>query len=228
MKPVAIETKNLRKIYNSYGVITKALDGVDIKIEKGEFVVIIGPSGSGKSTLLNIIGALDLPSEGSVFIDGIEMTKLNTKQLAALRNQKVGFIFQSFNLVQRLTAIENVELPMIIFGQGKDRRKKAYELLKMVGLEERWNNKPYQMSGGEQQRVAIARSLANRPAIIFGDEPTGNLDTKTTSDITNLLKDLNKNTKTTLVIITHDLDIAKQADRIITIRDGKVEDQRLN
>tara|TARA_B100000949_G_scaffold185081_1_gene166999 strand:- start:2703 stop:3389 length:687 start_codon:yes stop_codon:yes gene_type:complete len=228
LKPVAIETKNLRKIYNSYGVITKALDGVDIKIEKGEFVVIIGPSGSGKSTLLNIIGALDLPSEGSVFIDGIEMTKLNTKQLAALRNQKVGFIFQSFNLVQRLTAIENVELPMIIFGQGKDRRKKAYELLKMVGLEERWNNKPYQMSGGEQQRVAIARSLANRPAIIFGDEPTGNLDTKTTSDITNLLKDLNKNTKTTLVIITHDLDIAKQADRIITIRDGKVEDQRLN
>ena len=228
MKPVAIETKNLRKIYNSYGVITKALDGVDIKIEKGEFVVIIGPSGSGKSTLLNIIGALDLPSEGSVFIDGIEMTKLNTKQLAALRNQKVGFIFQSFNLVQRLTAIENVELPMIIFGQGKDRRKKAYELLKMVGLEERWNNKPYQMSGGEQQRVAIARSLANRPAIIFGDEPTGNLDTKTTSDITNLLKDLNKNTKTTLVIITHDLDIAKQADRIIAIRDGKVEDQRLN
>ena len=227
MKP-AVETKKLRKIYNSYGVITKALDGVDIKIEKGEFVVIIGPSGSGKSTLLNIIGALDLPSEGSVFIDGIEMTKLNTKQLAALRNQKVGFIFQSFNLVQRLTAIENVELPMIIFGQGKDRRKKAYELLKMVGLEERWNNKPYQMSGGEQQRVAIARSLANRPAIIFGDEPTGNLDTKTTSDITNLLKDLNKNTKTTLVIITHDLDIAKQADRIITIRDGKVEDQRLN
>ena len=124
MKP-AVETKNLRKIYNAHGVITKALDGVDIKIEKGEFVVIIGPSGSGKSTLLNIIGALDLPSEGSVFIDGIEMTKLNTKQLAALRNQKVGFIFQSFNLVQRLTAIENVELPMIILGRESDKRKRA-------------------------------------------------------------------------------------------------------
>lgn len=221
---LAVETKNLRKIYNAHGVITKALDGVDVTVERGEFVVIIGPSGSGKSTLLNILGALDLPSSGSVSIDGVEITKLNTNQLAALRNQKVGFIFQSFNLVQRLTAIENVELPIVILGKGSNKRKRAYELLKMVKLEHKWNSKPYEMSGGEQQRVAIARALANKPAIIFGDEPTGNLDTKTTRDITDLLKELNKKTKTTLIIITHDRDIAKQADRIITIRDGKVED----
>ncbi|MAM42322.1 MAG: macrolide ABC transporter ATP-binding protein [Thaumarchaeota archaeon] len=218
-------TELLSKIYRGDGLDTIALDAVDIKIDKGEFIAIMGPSGSGKSTLLNLIGALDSPTSGKIFLDGIETTALNSAGLALLRNKKIGFIFQSFNLISRFTALVNVELPLSILGISvKARKKRAYEMLKLVGLDDRWNHTPNQLSGGQQQRVAIARALSVDPPIILGDEPTGNLDSTTSGIIINLLSELNQKTGKTIILITHDPDVAMKASRVITVKDGKIED----
>ena len=226
MSSVILQTESLSKIYAGGGIDTVALDDVSIKIYEGEFIAIMGPSGSGKSTLLNLIGALDSPTSGKIQVDGIETTTLNSAGLALLRNKKIGFIFQSFNLISRFSALSNVELPLSILGVStNERKKRAYEMLKMVGLEDRWKNNPNQLSGGQQQRVAIARALSVNPPIILGDEPTGNLDTKTSESIIDLLYDLNQKTGKTIILITHDPVVAKRASRVITFKDGRIEDE---
>lgn len=200
----------------------KVLKGIDIEIKKKEFSIVFGPSGSGKSTLLHILGCLDRPSSGKLIIDGKDTSKLSDEDLAKIRREKVGFVFQQFNLIQNLTALENVEIPMRINGENKEKaRNRAKKLLESVGLGERLNHLPNQLSGGEMQRVAIARSLANNPDIILADEPTGNLDTKTRDEIISLMKDLNKQGYTFLVV-THDPEIAKYAERRIYLKDGKI------
>ncbi len=226
MSSVILQTESLSKIYSGGGIDTVALDDVSIKIYEGEFIAIMGPSGSGKSTLLNLIGALDSPTSGKIQVDGIETTTLNSAGLALLRNKKIGFIFQSFNLISRFSALSNVELPLSILGVStNERKKRAYEMLKMVGLEDRWKNNPNQLSGGQQQRVAIARALSVNPPIILGDEPTGNLDTKTSESIVDLLYDLNQKTGKTIILITHDPEVAMRASRVITFKDGHIEDE---
>ena len=226
MSSVILQTESLSKIYSGGGVDTVALDNVSIKIYEGEFIAIMGPSGSGKSTLMNLVGALDSPTSGKIQVDGIEITTLNSAGLALLRNKKVGFIFQSFNLISRFSALSNVELPLSILGVStNERRKRAYEMLKMVGLEDKWKNNPNQLSGGEQQRVAIARALSVNPPIILGDEPTGNLDTKTSISIIDLLYDFNQKTGKTIILITHDPEVAVRASRVITFKDGCIEDE---
>lgn len=227
-RKTVVETKDLVKIYSGYGVATPALNGVNLKIFQGEFVAIVGPSGSGKSTLLNMLGALDIPTTGKVFIDGIDITSLNSAQLAELRNRKIGFIFQSFNLIPRMNASENIELPLSIRGIPKDeRRRRAMKMLDLVGLQSRRLHKPSELSGGEQQRVAVARALVTDPAILLGDEPTGNLDTKNTAAVVALIKKLNKETGKTVIVITHNLEVANEADRIIFLRDGQVEGEKM-
>ncbi|NSL76948.1 MAG: ABC transporter ATP-binding protein [Thaumarchaeota archaeon] len=221
-----LQTESLSKIYSGGGVDTVALDNVSIKIYEGEFIAIMGPSGSGKSTLMNLVGALDSPTSGKIQVDGIEITTLNSAGLALLRNKKIGFIFQSFNLISRFSALSNVELPLSILGVStNERKKRAYEMLKMVGLGDKWKNNPNQLSGGEQQRVAIARALSVNPPIILGDEPTGNLDTKTSISIIDLLYDFNQKTGKTIILITHDPEVAVRASRVITFKDGCIEDE---
>lgn len=223
MSDVVIELQDVKKIYQMIGVETHALRGVDLKIRKQEFVAIMGPSGSGKSTLLHMIGALDKPTVGKIFLDGVDISKLKESDLARLRGKKIGFIFQFFNLHPTLTALENVELPMIIIEMDKTkRRKKALELLKAVGLEDRAHHLPSQLSGGEHQRVAIARALANDPEIILADEPTGNLDTKTEAEIMKFLMKLQKERQMTVAVITHEKEIARYAERIVKLIDGKI------
>jgi len=223
MNEVIIELQQVKKIYQMDGVETHALRGVDLKIKRKEFVAIMGPSGSGKSTLLHMIGALDKPTKGKIFLDGVDISKLKESDLARLRGKKIGFIFQFFNLHPTLTALENVELPMIIIGMNKTkRREKAFELLKAVGLEDRAHHLPSQLSGGEHQRVAIARALANDPEIILADEPTGNLDTKTEAEIMKFLIKLQKERQMTVAVITHEREIAKYAKRIFNLVDGKI------
>ncbi|RLG57160.1 MAG: macrolide ABC transporter ATP-binding protein [Candidatus Hydrothermarchaeota archaeon] len=217
-----IELKGVTKIYKMDKVLVPALRGINLKIRKGEFVSIMGPSGSGKTTLMNLIGCLDRPTEGEIYIANKNIAKLGDDELAKLRREKIGFVFQQFNLIPRLTALENVELPMWFAGLSKKkRRERAIELLKLVGLEKRIHHKPAELSGGERQRVSIARALANNPEIILADEPTGNLDTKTGKEIMEILKDLNKQGKT-IVLVTHDETFAKEAERIIKIRDGRL------
>ncbi len=226
MSSVILQTESLSKIYSGGGVDTVALDNVSIKIYEGEFIAIMGPSGSGKSTLMNLVGALDSPTSGKIQVDGIEITTLNSAGLALLRNKKIGFIFQSFNLISRFSALSNVELPLSILGVStNERKKRAYEMLKMVGLGDKWKNNPNQLSGGEQQRVAIARALSVNPPIILGDEPTGNLDTKTSISIIDLLYDFNQKTGKTIILITHDPEVAVRASRVITFKDGCIEDE---
>ena len=226
MSSVILQTESLSKIYTGGGIDTVALDDVSIKIYEGEFIAIMGPSGSGKSTLLNLIGALDSPTSGKIQVDGIETTTLNSAGLALLRNKKIGFIFQSFNLISRFSALSNVELPLSILGVStNERKKRAYEMLKMVGLEDKWKNNPNQLSGGQQQRVAIARALSVNPPIILGDEPTGNLDTKNSISIIDLLYDFNQKTGKTIILITHDPVVATRASRVITFKDGRIEDE---
>jgi putative ABC transport system ATP-binding protein len=218
-----VRCENVWKIFN-HGTPSevKALQGVNMKIEKGDFVSIMGPSGSGKSTLLNCIGSLDKPTKGRIFIDGKDISKLDENGLADFRRNKIGFVFQFFNLIPGLTAIQNVELPMVFKGiPQEERRKRAEDLMKKVELEKRMDSKPSQLSGGESQRVAIARALANDPVVIFADEPTGNLDSKSGKNVIEILKKLNKDNKT-IVIITHDQSISNQANKIIKMRDGKV------
>jgi len=199
-----------------------ALNGVSLEIERGEYIAIMGPSGSGKSTMMNILGFLDVPDKGEYIFDGQKITGMSEKELAFVRNRRVGFIFQTFNLLPRETALENVELPMIYSGTSRIKRfETAKKLLNMVGLGERINHRPNELSGGERQRVAIARALVNNPDIILADEPTGNLDTKTGNEIMSILDNLNKKGKT-VVLVTHDPEIAEHSDRIIHIRDGKI------
>ncbi|MBS7615291.1 ABC transporter ATP-binding protein [Candidatus Bathyarchaeota archaeon] len=223
-----VQTINLHKTYMLGKVPVNALRGVDLEIESGDFVAIVGPSGSGKSTLLNLIGALDRPTEGKVIIDGVDVSTLNDDELAELR-RRIGFVFQFFNLIPRLTASENVELPLAIAGVKKRQRKeKTSELLKAVGLSERAGHNPTELSGGEQQRVAIARALANEPRFLLLDEPTGNIDSKTADMLILLLRKLNEERGVTIIMITHDLNIAKQAKRIVRILDGRIIEETSN
>jgi putative ABC transport system ATP-binding protein len=223
MKKTILETKDVWKIYFMKGVETYALRGVNIKIEEGQYVAIVGPSGSGKSTLMHILGCLDSPTKGKVFIDGKDVSKLTDDELALIRRKKIGFVFQAYNLINSLTALENVALPMRFNGYSKSEAfKKAKELLTKVGLEKRIMHKPNEISGGEQQRVAIARALVNDPEIILADEPTGNLDTKSGKEIFELLETLHSKTKKTLIIVTHDLNLASRAHREIRIKDGQI------
>jgi len=218
-----VRTKDLVKEYQMGGQILRALDGVALDIFRGEYISIMGPSGSGKSTLFNMIGGLDKPTSGSVFIDEVDMAQLDAFELAWLRCRKIGYIFQTFNLIPVMTALENVTLPMIFAGVPTDDGiEKGIELLKTVGLGERLHHKPSELSGGQQQRVAIARSLANSPAIVLADEPTGNLDLKTGTEIIHLLKRLNTEQGVTIISATHDLKMLDVSDRIVWIRDGRI------
>jgi len=224
MNDVVIELQDVKKIYKMDGVETPALRGVDLKINKGQFVAIMGPSGSGKSTLLHMIGALDTPTSGKVILDGVDIATLKESDLARLRGKKIGIVFQFFNLHPTLTALENIELPMIVVEKDKkERQQKARELLRAVGLEHRAHHLPSQLSGGEQQRIAIARALANDPDIILADELTGNLDTKTKAEIMNFLLTLQKEKKMTVTVITHELEIAQYAETIVHIVDGRIK-----
>lgn len=221
-EPVVV-AEGLKKIYKMGDVEVQALRGLSMQINKGEVVAIVGPSGSGKSTLMNILGCLDRPTEGEYTLDGVRVANMNDDQLANVRNHKVGFIFQSFNLLSRSTALSNVELPLRYSGVTKGRKERARQSLVAVGLESRINHRPFELSGGQQQRVAIARALVNNPAIIMADEPTGNLDSKVGQEIMNLLLNLNRDSGTTLIIVTHDPKIAAQTQRVIRIRDGIVD-----
>lgn len=215
--------KNISKTYSSGEVEVKALDNVSFEVKKGEFVAIMGPSGSGKSTLMHIIGALDKPTSGQYLLEGENMEKLNEDELAEIRNKKIGFVFQAFNLLPRTSALKNVEIPMIYAGIPKEKREeKAKKYLQMVGLGDRIQHKPNQLSGGQQQRVAITRALVMNPSIILADEPTGNIATKQAEEIMEIFQDLNREGHT-VVMITHEKDIAHFAKRIIKIRDGKIE-----
>jgi len=224
MNNFVLEAKGIEKVFNpGEDSEVKVLKGIDLKIKRGEFVAILGPSGSGKTTLLDILGCLLKPTKGNVFIDGLDVEELDESDLARMRGEKIGFIFQQYNLIQSSTALENVEIALRVNGKSKIfATKRAEELLKLVGLEKRMHHVPSKLSGGEQQRVAIARSLANDPSIILGDEPTGNLDTKTGDRVLKILKDLNKQKKYTLVLITHDPSVGKMANRIIRIKDGEI------
>ena len=219
-----IETEDLAKYYYVGGTVVKALDGVNVKIVRGEYVSVVGPSGSGKTTLSNMIGGLEKPSKGRVYIDGVDIARLDAYELAWLRCRKIGYIFQTFNLIPVLTALENVALPMIFAGVPREERiKRAKRLLELVGLGDRLHHKPGELSAGQQQRVAIARALANNPAIILADEPTGNLDLHTGREIIGLLKKLNQERGVTIMAATHDIKMIDVSDKIIWIRDGKVE-----
>jgi len=219
----AIVTKNLKKRYKLGKVVVKALNGVDVEIKKGEFIAIVGPSGSGKSTLLHLIGALDRPTDGKVFIDGFDISRLSDNQLARLRNKRIGFVFQSYNLINRMDALSNVEMPLIVRGLSRTkRREKAKRLLEMVGLGDKFYRTPMELSGGEQQRVGIARALINDPVLVLGDELTGNLDTNTSQDVMDILRRINDEAGTTFILVTHDLEVAALTDRIIRLRDGVV------
>ena len=217
-----IELKDICKDYGTGESKVKAVCDVNLKIRRSEIIAIMGPSGSGKSTLLDILGCLDRPTRGKVFIDGVDVSKLDENELAKIRREKIGFIFQFFYLIPSLTALKNVELPMTFLGNVKDKEIKSKELLKMVGLEDRMNHRPNQLSGGESQRVAIARALANDPQIILADEPTGNLDSKSGKEIMDILTKLNKERGVSLIIVTHDSNIARHAKRIINLKDGAI------
>ncbi len=219
--------KNLGKTYKNGHIEVEALRNANINIRKEEFVAIMGPSGSGKSTLMNIIGCLDKSTAGEYWLDGINISTLNEVQLAKIRNLKIGFVFQSFNLLPRITALQNVELPMIYAGvSGKERRKKAISALERVGLAERMHHKPNEMSGGQKQRVAIARALVNSPAIILADEPTGNLDSTSSEEIMSVFQDLNRE-GVTIILVTHESDIAEHTKRVLRFRDGLLKSDTL-
>jgi len=218
-----IDLRKVEKAYKTGTVVFKALKGIDFQAKRGDYIAIVGPSGSGKSTLMNIVGCLDVPTAGEYFLEGKPVNAMSSNQLADIRNRKVGFVFQAFNLLPYATAYENVEVPLLFARiNGKNRKSRVLELLARVGLADKVNNKPTEMSGGEMQRTAIARALANEPDIILADEPTGNLDSKSGGEIVNMfseLRDLGK----TVIIITHDMNIAKRADRIIKLKDGLVD-----
>jgi len=224
-----LRVENVVKTFESAAGTVAALRGVDISIRKGEFVAIVGPSGSGKSTLLNMIGALDKPTSGKVYINGIDIFSLSDSEIATMRNHLIGFIFQSYNLINRTTVLKNVALPGVISEMsGDERSRRALKLLQVLGIEDKAGFKPSNLSGGQQQRVAIARSLMNDPAIILADEPTGNLDTKTGSEVFEMLKMMSSKFRRTIVMVTHNPELAESTDRAIYIRDGVVEKEVLN
>ena len=223
--PPVISVRSLTKTYVVGEVEVRALRGVNLDVERGEFVTVTGSSGSGKSTFMHIVGCLDRPTSGQYFLDGQDVSRMSKDQLAAIRNRKIGFVFQGFNLLSRTSALDNVELPLLYGGsgmKGADRRKRAMEVLKAVGLEDRAGHHPNQLSGGQQQRVAIARSLINNPSILLADEPTGNLDTRTSIEVMDIFQRLNHERGITVLVITHEHDIAEYGTRMVQFRDGQV------
>lgn len=222
--PAILEARDVEKTYSLGKVLVSALRGITLEVEQGEFVAIFGPSGSGKSTLLHVLGGLDRPDKGSVYIDGINFSTLNDAKLAEVRLHKIGFVFQFFNLLPRLTALRNVELPLTLADMSeKESIQKATDMLELVGLKDRMNHRPTELSGGEQQRVAIARALINDPKIVLADEPTGNLDTTTGWEIVRLMKRLNEEKEQTFVVVTHDQGVAETAHRMIQLKDGVIQ-----
>jgi putative ABC transport system ATP-binding protein len=230
---IVISVRNLVKTYHVGEVTVRALRGADFDVEKGEFVAVTGPSGSGKSTLMHILGCLDRPTSGQYFLDGKDVSRMSKDELAAVRNRKIGFVFQGFNLLSRTTALDNVELPLLYNGGNNrmkfaERHKRAMAALAAVGLGERYHHYPNQLSGGQQQRVAIARSLINEPSIILADEPTGNLDTRTSIEVMGIFQRLNIERGITIILITHEMDIAEYGTRLVRFRDGKIQtDQKI-
>ncbi len=223
---MSVKVENVEKMYLLGSTPVYALRNVSMAMEKGEFIALMGPSGSGKTTLLNLIGALDKPSKGKIYIDGKDLTTLNESDLTDLRRETIGFIFQFYNLIPVLSAFENVELPMLIAGKPKkEREKRAMQLLEMVGLGDRVNHKPDELSGGEQQRVTIARALANGPSLVLADEPTGDLDSKTGMEVMHALLDTSKNQGATVIIVTHDPVVANLVQKVFTMRDGAITQQ---
>jgi putative ABC transport system ATP-binding protein len=227
-----ISVRNLVKTYTVGEVVVRALRGCDFDVEAGEFIAVTGPSGSGKSTLMHILGCLDRPTSGQYFLDGKDVSRMSKDDLAAVRNKQIGFVFQGFNLLSRTTALDNVELPLLYNGGSRmkaaERHRRAMEALKIVGLGDRFHHFPNQLSGGQQQRVAIARSLINEPSIILADEPTGNLDTRTSIEVMGIFQRLNKERGITIILITHEMDIAEYGTRLIRFRDGRIQaDQKI-
>src|SRR5574340_353624 len=226
---IALRVENLSKIYDSAAGRVVALDNVSFSIKKGEFVSVVGPSGSGKSTVLNMVGALDRPTSGKIYIDGIDIFSLNDSEIATMRNRRIGFIFQSFKLINRTTVHKNVKLPGIIAGMSNDDANyRVMKILEALGIADKKDQKPINLSGGQQQRVAIARSLINNPSIILADEPTGNLDTKTGEDVFDMLKMLSHKFKRTIIMVTHNPELAESTDRSILLRDGRIEKDVFN
>lgn len=228
MSDALIRVADITKVYQIGTQTVRALDGIDLSISRGEYVALMGPSGSGKSTLMNILGCLDTPTTGSYVLNAQEVAKLTDDELAGIRNKEIGFVFQTFNLLPRYTALDNVTLPLVYGGYRKaDRQVRGKEVLTQVGLADRMNHKPNELSGGQRQRVAVARALVNRPSIILADEPTGNLDTKTSHEILKLFEDIHR-LGNTIVLVTHEEDIAAQTHRIVRLRDGRVESDQTN
>jgi putative ABC transport system ATP-binding protein len=220
---MSVQVENVEKIYKLGEIPVQALKDVSLELQKGEFVAIMGPSGSGKTTLLNLIGVLDKPTKGKIYIDGRDITKLKEKELTRLRRSTVGYVFQFYNLIPVLSAFENVELPMLIAGMPKkEREERAHQLLEKVGLAGRENHRPDELSGGEQQRVAIVRALSNKPSVVLADEPTGDLDSKTGKEVMQALRDLSSNEGATVIVVTHDPMVADMASRIFEMRDGRI------
>jgi len=226
---IVIQIDHISKVYRTGDIQVHALRNLSLSIHRGEFVAIMGPSGSGKSTLMNVIGCLDRPTKGKYFLEGADVSAMGKAQLADIRNKRVGFVFQSFNLVSRTSAMENVELPLLYAGvSGSERQRRAREALAIVGLSDRERNMPNQLSGGQQQRVALARALVNNPSIILADEPTGALDTRTSVEVMEIFQRLNRERKLTVIIVTHEPDIALYAERVIHVRDGRIaSDERV-
>lgn len=224
----AVEVDGLVKVYRTGSVRFTALHDVSLRVKRGEMVSVVGPSGSGKTTLLNLIGLLDKPTKGRIFIDGTEASRLDEDRKSFIRNKKIGFVFQTYNLIHRLKAIENVELPLIASGMSPNKRRRiAEKMLTSVGLQSKFYNRPYELSAGEQQRVAICRALVTDPTLVLGDEITGNVDTKTSAQIMELLKEINRTAGRTFVLITHNPELARQAHRIVYIRDGMIEKEEI-
>jgi putative ABC transport system ATP-binding protein len=222
-----IRIDRVSKIYQTGDILVHALRGLSLTIHRGEFVAIMGPSGSGKSTLMNMIGCLDRPTKGKYYLEGVDVSTMGRAQLADVRNQRVGFVFQSFNLVSRTSALENVELPLLYAGvSSSERKRRAREALAIVGLSDRERNMPNQLSGGQQQRVALARALVNNPSIILADEPTGALDTRTSVEVMEIFQRLNRERNLTVILVTHELDISQYGERVIQVRDGRIASDR--